>query len=107
LENLSLSLKTLLPFFSIVETKNELPEQNKLGQISLTTITGKQRDFYFDYVFGDNTAQDQVYDRLARPVVTDVLKGCNGTIFAYGQTGSGKTHTMVYFVYKSKDYKNY
>lgn len=79
-------------FFSIVETTNESPQQNKLGQIALTTISGKQRDFYFDYVFGEDIAQEDVYDRLARPVVTEVLKGCNGTIFAYGQTGTGKVY---------------
>jgi hypothetical protein len=81
-------------FFSIVETKPEEPAKSMLGRISLTMISGKQRDFYFDYVFGEEAAQDHVYDRLARPIVTDVLKGCNGTIFAYGQTGTGKTYTM-------------
>lgn len=69
-------------FFSIVETKAEDPNKNVLGRIGLTMISGKQRDFYFDYIFGDDCGQDHVYDRLARPVVADVLKGCNGTIFA-------------------------
>lgn len=77
-------------FFSIVEVKREEPQSSKLGQISLMTMSGKTRDFYFDYGFGEETTQDQVYDRLARPVVSEVLKGCNGTIFAYGQTGTGK-----------------
>lgn len=53
-------------------------------------LLGKQRDFVFDYVFDPDSTQDSVYDRIARPVVTDVLKGFNGTIFAYGQTGTGK-----------------
>jgi kinesin family protein 5 len=57
------------------------------------TIGGKQ-PFNFDRVFGQNTPQAAVYDLGARPIVEDVLKGFNGTIFAYGQTGSGKTHTM-------------
>ena len=35
-----------------------------------------------------------MYERIGRPVVSDVLKGFNGTIFAYGQTGTGKTYTM-------------
>lgn len=80
-------------FFSIVEVKKEEPESNKLGQISLMTMTGKTRDFYFDYAFNEETTQDAVYDRFARPVVNEVLKGCNGTIFAYGQTGTGKVRT--------------
>lgn len=82
-------------FFSIVDTKEEDAAKSTLGRISLTMISGKQRDFYFDYVFGETTAQDQVYDRLARPVVADVLKGCNGTIFAYGQTGTGKVNRQL------------
>jgi len=40
-----------------------------------------------------NSSQDQVFDKIARPIVVDVLKGFNGTIFAYGQTGTGKTYT--------------
>lgn len=35
-----------------------------------------------------------MYAKCAEPVVTDILKGYNGTIFAYGQTGSGKSYTM-------------
>ena len=35
-----------------------------------------------------------MYNRVARPIVSNVLEGYNGTIFAYGQTGTGKTFTM-------------
>ena len=35
-----------------------------------------------------------VYNRVARSIVDNVLEGYNGTIFAYGQTGTGKTFTM-------------
>ena len=38
--------------------------------------------------------QVDVYNRVARPIVSNVLEGYNGTIFAYGQTGTGKTFTM-------------
>jgi kinesin family protein 5 len=79
-------------FLSIVDTRDETKDH--LGQISLLMVTGKQREFQYDYVFGPNASQDNVYERIARPVVTDVLKGLNGTIFAYGQTGTGKTYTM-------------
>ena len=43
----------------------------------------------FDFFF-----QVDVYNRVARPIVDNVLEGYNGTIFAYGQTGTGKTFTM-------------
>lgn len=74
-------------FFSIVDCKAASYEQSNPGHVSLTLISGKQRDFMFDYVFDHSATQDYVYDVVARPVVTDVLKGYNGTIFAYGQTG--------------------
>ena len=84
-------------FFSIVDVKKEgvANNGNTLFPLALTTISGKQRDFYFDYCFGDDATQDLVYDKLARPVVSEVLKGFNGTIFAYGQTGTGKVSTFL------------
>ena len=50
--------------------------------------------FTFDTVFAPDVKQVDVYNRVARPIVSNVLEGYNGTIFAYGQTGTGKTHTM-------------
>ncbi|CAF0770762.1 unnamed protein product [Adineta steineri] len=50
--------------------------------------------YTFDYVFGPNSKQVDVYNLVARPIVDAVLEGYNGTIFAYGQTGTGKTFTM-------------
>lgn len=67
---------------------------NGLAIATLTLLSGKHRDFYFDFGFGSEAGQDEVYETLARPVVQDVLRGFNGTIFAYGQTGTGKTYTM-------------
>lgn len=77
-------------FISIVDTRAEAINDASLGQLSLTLISGKQREFLYDYVFSSDATQDQVYNRIAQPVVADVLKGFNGTIFAYGQTGTGK-----------------
>ena len=45
------------------------------------------------------SSQDQVYEFIGGPTVSDVLDGYNGTIFAYGQTGSGKTYTMIGDIY--------
>eukprot|EP00759_Apiculatamorpha_spiralis_P056179 PhF_6_TR7972/c2_g1_i2/m.12143/K17914/KIF13; kinesin family member 13 len=39
--------------------------------------------------------QRDVYDRVGRPVLEQVVKGFNACVFAYGQTGSGKTYTMM------------
>eukprot|EP00913_Durusdinium_trenchii_P003781 g3502.t1 len=50
--------------------------------------------FRLDTAFGEETTQDEVYEKVGRPVVEDVLSGYNGTILAYGPTGSGKTFCM-------------
>jgi hypothetical protein len=63
-------------------------------QLKLDSEGGKQRDFFFDYVFGPDGTQQQIYDHIGGPIIGDVLRGFNGTIFAYGQTGTGKTYTM-------------
>lgn len=38
--------------------------------------------------------QVDVFKSVAMPLINQVLKGYNCTVFAYGQTGTGKTHTM-------------
>jgi kinesin family protein 2/24 len=48
----------------------------------------------FDYVFGPNSTNDEIYNLACAPLVKRALNGQVGVIFAYGQTGSGKTHTM-------------
>jgi kinesin family protein 6/9 len=52
-------------------------------------------EFKFNRVFDMDARQEEVFDVVAKPVVTSVLNGYNGTIFAYGQTGSGKVR--IYF----------
>ncbi|XP_065666641.1 kinesin heavy chain isoform X2 [Hydra vulgaris] len=58
------------------------------------TVLHMGRAYTFDHVFKPNASQEHVYSVSAKPIVSDVLAGYNGTIFAYGQTASGKTHTM-------------
>ncbi|KAJ3176997.1 Kinesin- protein 6 [Geranomyces variabilis] len=52
-------------------------------------------DFRFDRIFDMDSGQEEVFDVVAKPVVSSVMDGYNGTIFAYGQTGSGKTFTIT------------
>ncbi|CAD8189553.1 unnamed protein product [Paramecium pentaurelia] len=54
-----------------------------------------QKQFTYDYVFGPDTPQLQIYQQTAFNLVESVAEGYNGTIFAYGQTGCGKTFTMI------------
>eukprot|EP01032_Pedospumella_encystans_P027501 gene27501-31082_t len=58
-------------FISIVDTRSEAIGDPSLGQLSLTLISGKQREFLYDYVFDTEATQDQVYKRIAQPVVAD------------------------------------
>lgn len=48
----------------------------------------------YDHVFAVNSQQEEIFEKIAKPVLSGVFEGYNGTIFAYGQTGSGKTHTI-------------
>ncbi|CAG8490449.1 4939_t:CDS:2 [Funneliformis mosseae] len=54
----------------------------------------KKQAFNFDYVFGPEATQHDVYDKAIVKLVENFLEGYNVTILAYGQTSSGKTHTM-------------
>eukprot|EP00741_Cyanophora_paradoxa_P002179 tig00000553_g2112.t1 len=57
-------------------------------------IRGGEREFAFDgFLKGEATQQD-VYDRMCRPLIDHVLQGFNACCIAYGQTGSGKTYSM-------------
>nr|XP_027230182.1 kinesin-like protein KIF23 isoform X1 [Penaeus vannamei] len=54
----------------------------------------KEQQYKFRHVFNPDSSQKDVFDYVAKPLVSDVLRGKNGLLFAYGVTGSGKTHTM-------------
>ncbi|ESL05790.1 kinesin [Trypanosoma rangeli SC58] len=56
-----------------------------------------RQTFTFDYVYGKQTLQCEVYERSAQPAVFSVMQGYNATLMAYGQTGTGKTYTMEGF----------
>ncbi|XP_015704687.1 kinesin-like protein KIF27 isoform X3 [Coturnix japonica] len=57
-------------------------------------IIGKDRAFTFDFVFGKNSTQGEVYSVCIKPLLMSLTEGYNATVFAYGQTGSGKTYTI-------------
>jgi len=50
--------------------------------------------FDFKRAFAEAESQENVFEHVGKPVVSDVLNGYNGTILAYGQTSSGKTYSM-------------
>ncbi|NXH17070.1 KIF27 protein, partial [Bucco capensis] len=57
-------------------------------------IIGKDHVFTFDFVFGKNSTQEEVYTVCIKPLLVSLTDGYNATVFAYGQTGSGKTYTI-------------
>ncbi len=58
------------------------------------SVKNQKKTFTFDYVYGFNSKQSDIYEDCAYGIVESVIEGYNGTIFAYGQTGTGKTFTM-------------
>ena len=52
------------------------------------------KSYTFDYLYDQNSTQEDIYTNSVRPLVEAALSGYNATVFAYGQTGSGKTYTM-------------
>ncbi|KAJ2339419.1 hypothetical protein GGF43_006650, partial [Coemansia sp. RSA 2618] len=49
------------------------------------------RSYHFDGVFGPKATQENIYDKVVSPILSEVMQGYNCTLFAYGQTGTGKT----------------
>jgi kinesin family protein 11 len=73
----------------------------KTQEGTVTVIKGKGRkqlktSYSFDGVFTAFSTQDEVFDATVKPVIMDVMRGFESTVFAYGQTGTGKTHTSEY-----------
>jgi kinesin family protein 18/19 len=55
----------------------------------------REKHYAFDYAFGENSTQVEVFDKTTRFLIDGVLQGFNATVFAYGATGAGKTYTML------------
>jgi len=55
----------------------------------------KEKRYTFDFAFGTESKNRDVYAATIAPMIDGVIHGLNATIFAYGSTGSGKTYTMA------------
>lgn len=55
----------------------------------------KEKRYAFDFAFGAESKNRDVYAATIAPMIDGVIHGLNATIFAYGSTGSGKTYTMA------------
>lgn len=54
----------------------------------------KENYFNFKKIFGEDSAQTDIYESVGLPMVRNLLHGQNSLVFAYGQSGSGKSYTM-------------
>jgi hypothetical protein len=72
----------------------ERHQNNSLTSYDAESIEFKTQTFTYDYVFGMEMPQFDLYQSTAAPMLKSFLDGFNVTIIAYGQTGSGKTYTM-------------
>jgi kinesin family protein 18/19 len=75
----------------------ELIQISKRGSAAahLRSQQGSTNEYAYDYSFGPDQTQQQVYENTTLPLIAKVLEGEKATVFAYGSTGAGKTHTMM------------
>lgn len=73
------------------EKRSVIDVSEKTNEIIINDFT---RSFMFDWVFGPQSGQLDVYQSVVGPLIDEVLQGFNCTVLAYGQTGTGKTYTM-------------
>jgi len=69
-------------------------EFKSIDTIEVANQLNSIQTFTFDRAFDPNSTQSDIFEQTAKPLIDDVLKGYNATIFTYGQSGSGKTYTM-------------
>uniref|UniRef100_F1KSC6 Kinesin-like protein KIF14 n=1 Tax=Ascaris suum TaxID=6253 RepID=F1KSC6_ASCSU len=77
--------------------ENESRENGLVVRGNRVHIRSCNREFFFElsHIFDSTTTQQEVYQKLAMPLLTHALSGINVCLFAYGQTGSGKTYSIV------------
>lgn len=68
---------------------------SKNAQNELRKNKTREKQFAFDYAFGEDATQEKVFTLTTQFLIEGVLEGYNATVFAYGATGAGKTHTML------------
>lgn len=79
--------------WKVLPKYNSVTQTTRNGQPLPERVSGRTF-FSFDKTFNETVSTTEVYDSVAKDIVSSVVSGLNGTIFAYGQTSSGKTFTM-------------
>ena len=69
-------------------------EKGEITVVKGLSTKATRHAFNFDNVFSEFATQEEVFESTLLPIVGQVMKGYEATVFAYGQTGTGKTYTM-------------
>ncbi|EFJ11654.1 hypothetical protein SELMODRAFT_125786 [Selaginella moellendorffii] len=64
------------------------------AQTLTLSVTPFARSFKFDYVADEDVGQEDIFQRVGKPITDACLQGYHCCLIAYGQTGAGKTFTM-------------
>jgi len=64
---------------------------------SVSSQNGNYREIHctFQRVFGEDAAQETIFEHTTLPLINEVFQGRNCLLFAYGFSGSGKTYSMT------------
>ena len=65
------------------------------GKTLAIDVRSEKKNFTFDYIASEDITQEEVFEKIGKPIAASCLSGYNGTIFTYGQTGAGKTFTIL------------
>jgi len=71
------------------------PDDKMGGLDYLRLDKTKTKHYRFDFAFGPDSTQTEVYEKSNKPLVKKAVQGYNACCFAYGATGAGKTFTMT------------
>ncbi|CRL06701.1 CLUMA_CG019580, isoform A, partial [Clunio marinus] len=79
-----------------------IPREINEGLKPMWIVRGKMIKFkndqfkkHFDHIYDETRSTQELFDDVAKPIVSSSLSGINGTVFAFGSASSGKTHTMM------------
>nr|CAH8838622.1 unnamed protein product [Trichobilharzia regenti] len=82
------------PFLSAGTPCIEFRDEKTIKSVGYRSGTRRETLHVFTLVLPPDAGQETVFQKVALPIVSDVLQGRNGLLFTYGVTGSGKTYSM-------------
>ena len=88
------SVRVALRVRPLIKKETFEKEIVRAQQEQRTVTIGAEKLFTYDATFGQESTQEEVFERCVKNLVLGCFQGFNATVLAYGQTGSGKTWTM-------------